>query len=325
MSIVFRTEVSPGKAPFSLLQSHSIMTMGSCFADTIGAQLLHYKLDSLSNPFGTTFNPISIHHLIQLSLERKFSPMPVALNDVYYDFQLHSDFSSLEQHHLYHITNERLAQVHTFLKQAGVLFLTYGTAWVYRHIDSNTIVNNCHKQPGYLFKKELIKDDTIVESFTHLYNLLKQVNPSLKIVLTVSPVRHLKDTLPLNNVSKAQLLSAVYTITQSLDDCYYFPAYELLLDDLRDYRFYADDRLHPSKEAQQYIWTKFRDWCVDKECISAMEDWDQLHLRMQHAPQHPNSVAHQKFLQQLLSDLKAFPHWNTEKEQSVIQKQLPTS
>lgn len=325
MSIVFRTEVSPGKAPFQLSHSHAIMTIGSCFADTIGFQLQHYKFNTLSNPFGTTFNPISIHQLLQWSIEQKFSPMPVTLNDVYYDFQLHSDFSSLEEHHLYQITNERLAQVHHFLKQANILYLTYGTAWAYRHLDSHTIVNNCHKQPGYLFKKELIKDNTIVDSFTQLHHQLKAINPNLKVVLTVSPVRHLKDTLPLNNVSKAQLLSAVYTITQTLDDCYYFPAYELLIDDLRDYRFFAEDKLHPSKEAQQYIWNKLKDWCISTDSTSAMEHWDQMQLRMQHTPQHPTSASHQKFLQQLLNDLKSFPHWNTEEQQSVIQKQLLNS
>lgn len=314
MSIRFRTELHPGKAPFTLSLDSSILSIGSCFADEIGARLSHYKLNTLSNPFGTTFNPISLHHLLETAIRLNFNPIPVEKDGIVYDYQFHSDFSAPTASTFYTSIETCLHQVHSFITTADVLCITYGTAWAYQLEGTDRIVNNCHQQPGYLFKKVLLQSSTIETSFQGIYQLLKEINPSLKIVCTVSPVRHIKDTLPLNNVSKAQLISAVYAITQNYTDCYYFPAYECLVDDLRDYRFYKQDLLHPSTEAITYIWNKFCNWCMDTKLIEAMEQWDILYKQLQHRPKHPTSPTHVQFIQTLSQALRSFPYWDTSKE-----------
>ncbi|MBC7450220.1 MAG: GSCFA domain-containing protein [Cytophagales bacterium] len=317
-----RTEIAPGKAPFTIEQGNSIITLGSCFADMIGERLKYYRFNVLANPFGTTFNPISIFQLLNISIQRKYNPLPAALGEIWYDHQFHSEVAALSPEELHELSNEKIAQVHKQLHHASVLVITLGTAWAYRHIDSNSIVNNCHKQAGRLFKKELISVKHILEDFESVYIQLKQLNPTLKIIFTVSPVRHIKDSLPLNSVSKAILLSSVHYICEQFDDCHYFPAYELQMDDLRDYRYYAEDMLHPSVQAEEYIWNKLIGWSFSAPIREAMTEWDQLQKLLQHKAFHPASAAHQQFIQQTIQRFEQFPYWNVSTEIAVLKAQL---
>lgn len=319
--MITRTEISPGKAPFTIEHGNSIISLGSCFADMIGERLQYYKFPVVANPFGTTFNPISIFQLLNISIQKKYNPLPAALGEVWYDHQFHSELSALSPEELLHITNEKIAQVHKYLHHASVLVITFGTAWAYRHVDTNVVVNNCHKQPGRFFKKELISVKHILEDFEVLYAQLKEINPGLKIIFTVSPVRHIKDSLPLNSVSKSILISSAYYICEEFADCHYFPAYELQTDDLRDYRFYADDMLHPSKQAEDYIWNKLSSWAFSSELRDAMEEWNQLQKLLQHKAFHPESSAHQQFLTQTIQRFEQFSYWNVSDEIAVLKAQ----
>jgi hypothetical protein len=320
--MITRTEISPGKAPFTIEHNQTIVTIGSCFADMIGEKLQQYKFDVVANPFGTTFNPISIFQLLSISIERKYNPFPAALGEVWYDHQFHSEVSALSQSELHEISNTRIAETTKALARASCLVLTLGTSWVYRHIESNSIVNNCHKQSGRYFKKELLSVKHILEDFEVVYTKLKELNPSIKIVFTVSPVRHIKDTLQLNSVSKAILLSAVHYICEQHNDCHYFPAYEIQMDDLRDYRYYAEDMIHPNKQAEAYIWKKLTQWVCSPALQDAMNEWDQLQKLLQHKPFHPTGAAHQQFLQQTLQRFEQFPYWNVSTEIASLKAQV---
>lgn len=316
-----RTEISPGKAPFTIEHNQTIVTMGSCFADMIGERLQNYKFNVVANTFGTTFNPISIFQLLSISIEQKFNPFPTSLGEVWYDHQFHSEISALTADELHNISNERIASTTRALARASCLIITLGTAWAYRHVDSNTIVNNCHKQSGRHFKKELISVKHILEDFEVLYSKLKTFNPNIKIIFTVSPVRHIKDTLQLNNVSKSILISATHYICEQHADCHYFPAYEIQMDDLRDYRYYAEDMIHPSVQAEKYIWNKLAPWVFTPTVLEAMNEWDQLQKLLQHKPYHPSSAAHQQFIQQTIERFNQFEYWNVSDEIASLKTQ----
>lgn len=316
-----RTEISPGKAPFTIEHNQTIVTMGSCFADMIGERLQNYKFNVVANPFGTTFNPISIFQLLSISIEQKFNPFPTSLGEVWYDHQFHSEISALSAKELHNISNERIATTTKALARASCLIITLGTAWVYRHVESNTIVNNCHKQSGRFFKKELLSVKHILEDFEVLYSKLKEFNPNIKIIFTVSPVRHIKDTLQLNSVSKSILISATHYICEQHEDCFYFPAYEIQMDDLRDYRYYAEDMIHPSVQAEKYIWNKLVPWVFTPTVLDAMNEWDQLQKLLHHTPYHPTSAAHQQFLQQTIERFNEFHYWNVSDEIASLKAQ----
>lgn len=321
-SMITRTEILPGKAPFIIEQGNSIITIGSCFADMIGTRLQHYRFNVLANPFGTTFNPISIFQLLNMSLNKKYDPLPASSGEIWYDHQFHSELSAFSPERLQDICMEQILQVHKQVHHASVLVITLGTAWVYRHMESNTIVSNCHKQPGRLFTKELISVKHILEDFEPLYAGLKAVNQGLKIIFTVSPVRHIKDSLPLNSVSKSILISAAYYICEAFDDCYYFPAYELQIDDLRDYRYYAEDMLHPSTQAEDYIWNKLSNWAFSTSLQDAMAEWDHLQRLLQHKAFHPDSMAHQQFLTQTIQRFEQFHYWDVSDEITTLKTNL---
>ncbi len=319
--MITRTEISPGKAPFTLEHNQTIVTMGSCFADMIGDKLQYYKFNVAANPFGTTFNPISIFNLLTISIEKKFNPFPASLGEVWYDHQFHSEISALTPEQLHALSNERIGATAKALARASCLVITLGSAWVYRHVESNHIVNNCHKQSGRYFKKELLSVKHILEDFETVYHKLKELNPNIKIIFTVSPVRHIKDTLPLNSVSKAILLSAVHYICEQHNDCHYFPAYEIQIDDLRDYRYYEEDLIHPNKQAEDYIWKKLAHWTFSPALIDAMQEWDQLQKMLHHKPFHPTSSTHQQFLKQTIQRFEQFSYWNVSDEIATLKAQ----
>lgn len=319
--MITRTEISPGKAAFTLEHNQRIVTLGSCFADMIGEKLHQYKFQVLANPFGTTFNPISIFQLLSIAVEKKFNPFPAALGEVWYDHQFHSEISALSADELHQLSNERIGTATKALASASCLVITLGTAWVYRHVETNTVVNNCHKQSGRYFKKELLSVKHILEDFEAVYTKLKTFNPAIKIIFTVSPVRHIKDTLQLNSVSKAILLASVHYICEQHNDCHYFPAYEIQMDDLRDYRYYAEDLIHPSKQAGNYIWKKLSNWLFSSDVLEALDEWDQLQKLVQHKPFHPAGAAHQQFLQQTIKRFEAFQHWDVSAEIALLKAQ----
>jgi hypothetical protein len=302
----FRTDVSTGRSGHSIDHQNKVLTAGSCFADAIGARLLQYKFPVLVNPFGIIYNPISIHKALGYSIRLDAPPQQTYLEhqEVNLNYDFHSDFSSFSRDELAASISRTLQSTHDFLKHASCVLITYGTAWVYTRKTTNEIVANCHKVPAGDFTKSLLTDTAIIESFTVFYESLKAFNPEIKILLTVSPVRHIKETLQLNSVSKAVLRVACHSLSLEFKDVEYFPAYEIMMDDLRDYRFYKSDMLHPSTDAEDYIWQKFGERYFTPETVSLVNRWKDVQAALSHQAFHPTSTSHQKFLKETLRKLE---------------------
>lgn len=322
----FRTEIiCPSAHPIDL--KDSILTTGSCFADLFGQWLYNNKFDVLVNPFGTNYNPISIHKSLLESLtldldERLF----VNYLGLWHHFDYHSQWSSDKRELLKASIQKIQKEVNQFLKKSNVLIITYGTAWVYHYERQDCIVSNCHKVPAKEFNKRLLTSDEITASFEQLYAALKNIRPDLRIILTVSPVRHVKDTLVLNSVSKATLRLACHTLSNQYEEVEYFPSYEIMMDDLLDYRFYERDKIHPTEEALDYISHKFSDQYFTKEVKCFIEKWHSIRQAMEHRPYHPHSDAHQHFLKELLHKLEDVKGTvSVEEEIKNIQSQIHTN
>jgi hypothetical protein len=229
--------------------SDKILTVGSCFADAMGNRMNSNRLKVLANPFGNIYNPASIHKTVRYAIFNELPPDHTFLDrdGIWLNYDFHSEVSDINRHNLSAKLKDVAGTTHYHLASATWLIVTYGTAWVYERRETGEIVANCHKMPNTLFTKSLLSHQDIVDSFGVLYEELKRFNPLLRFILTVSPVRHVKDTLELNSVSKSVLRVASHVISESFADVSYFPAYEIMMDDLRDYRFYKTDMLHPDR------------------------------------------------------------------------------
>lgn len=317
----FRTEINcTPSSPIGL--NDSILTMGSCFADQFGAWLTQNKFTSLSNPFGTVYNPLSIHKLLQASSETPDDQF-VQRDGLWFHYDYHSHWSALDKQTLNNHIQTQQQEVTQFIQKAHVIVLTYGTAWVYKTKDKNRIVANCHKMPAGLFEKQLLNEQEIKTSFDQLHAYLLSVNPNIRILLTVSPVRHVKDTLPLNQVSKSVLRLACHHFESEYKNVEYFPSYEIMMDDLRDYRFYDRDMIHPSAEAIDYINSKFADRYFEASTLEFIKTWQSIRQALDHRPFHPHTESHQKFLHDLLTRLSSVSHLvSVEKEIQQVKTQL---
>jgi hypothetical protein len=302
---MFRTELTIPASSFQLDLSSKVVTAGSCFSDVIGRKLAQHKVKTLVNPFGTIFNPVSICHLFEVACTQNYSPELhlVQHNGIWYHYDFHSSFSSPDQEVLLRQIEKALEQTRHFLESAQVLILTFGTAVAYQLVDEDKVVANCHKQPDKNFERRLVSYYEMVDAFGAMCAQLKMVNPDLKILLTVSPVRHLKETIPINSVSKAHLRVACHQFTENFRDVFYFPSFELMMDDLRDYRFYKDDMIHPTSLAENYIWQKFSMAYLNREFQDFQPEWEKVMRSLEHTPFHPESKAHESFLKNLLTDL----------------------
>lgn len=321
----FRTVLANSPSPFAIgLQDHCL-TIGSCFADNLGQLLQKHKFNSLVNPFGTSYNPISIHQILQYAIGNTM-PQPETfgeLNETHFNYDFHSSFSNLNKANLEKSLSTTINKTHEYLKSTTVLLITYGTAWVYERNDKGTVVSNCHKMPASHFTKKLLTQKKILESFKALHDHLTSFNPNIHIILTLSPVRHLKDTLELNAVSKSILRLSCHTLTELYPNVAYFPAYEIVLDDLRDYRFYDRDLLHPSPDAIAYIWKYFGEKYFSVDTLAFIKEWDEVMRALKHRPFQPHSSEHQKFIHGLISKMEKFQaKINVDKELSQLRGQL---
>jgi len=322
---MFRTEIEINPSPVKINLQEKIITVGSCFSDAIGNQLQQNKFGALINPFGTTYNPHSIHKTLRYTIHNQITPEHTYIENqgIFSNYDFHSSFSSTKKNEVVKNIQETIGTSHYFLKDASWIIVTYGTAWVYERNDTGDIVANCHKVSSSKFTKSLISQKKVLESFKEFYSDLKNFNPTCKIILTVSPVRHIKDTLSLNNVSKSVLRLACQTISETYPNVFYFPSFEIMMDDLRDYRFYKSDMLHPSEEAEEYIWNKFTTNFFDDATKDFILQWQPIRTALKHKPFHPLSYAHQTFLQNILVQLQALKHRaNVENEIQLIKSQL---
>ena len=298
--------------PLSPQQYHQItyqsklVLLGSCFSENIGHKLSYYKFQSSQNPFGILFQPKAIENLITYSINQKgYTEKDIFFhNERWHCFDAHSALSCDNNESLLTQLNTSLTASLEQLTQATHVIITLGTSWVYRHIETDTIVANCHKVPQKKFLKELLSVDEISESLEAINALLKSINSNVAIIYTVSPVRHLKDGFIENQRSKAHLLSAIHAIANTRKAVYYFPSYEIMMDELRDYRFYAEDMIHPNLTAINYIWEKFKHVWIDNTAHPTMQEVETIQKGLLHRPFNPNSEQHQVFLKNLELKIK---------------------
>lgn len=311
----FFTEI-PIKTQFeNQIDYHSkIVGLGSCFVENIGEKLDYYKFQTILNPFGILFNPISIENLVNRSiLGETYSEKEVfEHNEQFHCYDAHSDLNSSTIDEILLKLNDGLTRTSKALNEASHLIITFGTAWVYENKETKKVVANCHKKPQLNFTKKLSSIDSIVQSLASLEENLRNINPEISLIFTVSPVRHIKDGFIENTLSKSHLISAVHKIISSSEKSFYFPAYEIMMDELRDYRFYKEDLIHPNDVAIEVIWERFKDTWVSKESQSVLEKIDSIQKSLQHKPFNEKSEPHQRFLQKLADKksqlLADFPH-----------------
>ena len=262
---------------------------------------------------------------MELSLERsEILDAAVLKRDGYYlNYKFHSSFRAKTKDTLHKRMEEALTKVSQQLKEANFIFITLGTAWVYEQNKTHMLVANCHKTPQKEFTRRLLSVEEIVPAFFALKEVINQFNPEVQFIFTVSPVRHTRDTLKLNSVSKSVLRSAAYYMEDMAPDVHYFPAYEIMMDDLRDYRFYEKDLIHPNEQAIDYIWEQFVQTYLAKKDQATLEKWNKLQMALNHKPFNPKSGGHQKFLSKTLDQLKQLgKELPLDKEIENLNKQL---
>jgi len=321
----FRTELQPDQFPVSLRLTDRVVTIGSCFAEVMGQALADHKIHTLNNPFGTLFNPVSMVKLL-LSALNEAEPDPdlfLERDGLWFHYDFHSSFAAPTREGLETQLRQCLTTTGEALRSADWLLLTLGTAVVYRHRQTDKVVSNCHKMPGQLFEKYLYAYEHLHESLTLLMRKLRRINSSLQVVLTVSPVRHTKDTLPVNGASKALLRAVCHELSVWHEPVHYFPAYEILLDDLRDYRFYEADLVHPNTQARQYLFEKFAESAFDAELRAFVAEWQGIRRGLAHRPFHAGTPSHRRFLEKLLGQLDALAgRVDVANERAAVQQQL---
>ena len=304
------TPVHISKPSFDINHAQRILMLGSCFVDEMGAKLQADKFHCLVNPFGVLYNPASIAALLLRSIsEREYddqSPEILFANGLFHSWMHHSQFSSANKKELTDRLNSTLLLVSEWLQQADILIITFGTSYIYRLKDTGMLVSNCHKQPDSLFLRQRLSAYDIADSWKTLLQLLHSVNPKLRVIFTVSPIRHKRDGLHENQLSKAELLLAIDEILQTSpvqDRSYYFPSYEILLDELRDYRFYATDMVHPSPLAVDYIYEQFQNTLMSKEEQKLSALCREVQAALEHKPFHSEAEAYQQFIQQTIQKI----------------------
>jgi hypothetical protein len=293
----FHLNFAPEKSPNEINHTHNIFLIGSCFTENIAHKLTEYEFKTYSNPSGILFNPASILHCLNsLIQEKAFDEKHLLQRDTtFLSYQHHSFIHASDKNQLTEKINSENAKAVTFLKESNFLIITFGTAFTYRHLELNEVVANCHKQASSVFEKKLLEVNTIVNDYSLFVLALQKINPNLNILLTVSPVKHLKDGVVENNVSKATLLLSIHELVKKHSNCSYFPAYELVTDDLRDYRFYKQDLAHPNDMAINYVWEKFSDCFFSAET----KQFNQGIQKLNAALNHRSNVSSPKELEKL--------------------------
>lgn len=321
----FHAEFFPKQFIKKISHHHKIMLIGSCFTEQIGNNLRQHKFNVLENPHGILFNPVSIANAIVSYAQNK----SYEINDLFYHNELwgswyhHTRFSNIDKETAINTINQSQHQANTFIKSSEWLLITLGSSFIYENHSIpelnkyDNVVANCHKIPNDKFNRRILETAEIIKILSRIIECLKKINLHLNIIFTISPVRHLREGFIENNRSKAALINAVHSLVND-DDILYFPAYELIIDDLRDYRFYAEDMVHPNYAATQYVWEKFVDTIMDNGTKELMKEVNSINAARNHKPFNPGSKQHKSFLQfnyekaSVLAEL--YPNLNFEKE-----------
>lgn len=324
----FRTILPLQKSSLSLDYQSPILCIGSCFTQNIGHRLIDSKFPTLLNPFGILYNPLSIKNSLDYLLaEKTYTSEDLFFHqDLWHSFDHHGAFSSPDQSSILSQINTRLKATQLFFKKTKILILTFGTSNVFIKKSTKKVVANCHKVPNTEFDKKRLTMVEILEELAPVLKKLKSSNPDLEIIFTVSPVRHLKDGLLENQRSKATLLLAIEALTQQLSFTHYFPAYELVQDDLRDYRFFEKDMAHPNEMAIEYIWKAFQTTYFSDSTNAIFKQVNKIVQASLHRPFHVQTNTHQQFIKKQLEKIelltKQYPFLEFTQEQHLFKVQL---
>lgn len=298
----FRTPIPIPKSQHPIEYHSKVVSLGSCFAENMAGQFDYFKFQNSCNPFRIIFNPVSLEKIIKRGVEKDFFTEKDIFfhNDLWHSYEVHSELSHPDKDYFLAQLNALVEAFCIQLSSFSHCIITYGTSWVYRHIESEEIVANCHKVPQKQFTKELLSAATIEKSIQNSMALIQKINPNGQFIFTVSPVRHIKDGFVENQISKAHLISAIHqvlgdSVICNLKSAIYFPSYEIMMDELRDYRFYAEDMLHPNPIAVDYIWQRFKETSISETAFTVMEEVGTIQKSLAHKPFNPNSESHLKF------------------------------
>ncbi len=302
----FRTSFSIPSSPNKISYQHKLLFIGSCFTENIGSRLKDLAFQVEINPLGILFNPLSIITGIEMIIgKRHFTEKELFhFDNKWISFHHHSEFSGKDKKLTYEKILSRLTHAREYLTDGGFLFITWGTAWVYKWKETGKVVANCHKIPNHLFNKELLEVSEILLHYEQLLDNLWENYPQLSVIFTLSPVRHWKDGVEQNQVSKSTLRLAAYKLCQMYEQAMYFPAYEWMMDDLRDYRFYKEDMLHPNTTAIRYLWSKFEDTFFNPETQKIYQEIEKLNKFLGHKPSDPQDPGYVNKLWEVQERLK---------------------
>ncbi len=324
----FRTEIQIPPSGNKICHESKGLLIGSCFSENIGKLLMENKFNVDINPTGIVYNPLSVATCLTSLLQAKEYQVSdlIETNGRYVSFDHHGHFSDPDPDKCLNRINSRITEASVQLQKADYIILTFGTAWVYRLADSGKIVSNNHKLPARLFTRELLKVDVILSRYQELIQEIRKFNPEAHILFTVSPVRHWKDGARLNTISKSTLVLAIHELTEIFECTEYFPAYELAMDDLRDYRFYEEDMIHPNAQMTNYIWKKFSETYFSRDTLELIEKLESLNRALNHKPYYPGLEEHRQFVTKqlkLIADLsKKYPYLNFNSEIEYFEKQI---
>lgn len=300
MELTTRVEIkNPG---FGITHSDTLLFMGSCFSHETGSLFTEARFDTVVNPFGVVYNPMSLHTGLERLLHcRPYTPADIfRYGALYHSFEHHSSFSGTDPDKVLQNMNSSLHYASGKLHRASFLFITFGTAWIYEEKTTGKTVSNCHKLPASRFNRRKVSSEEAAGAWLPLLDELFTANPGIKVILTVSPVRHLRDGAHENSLSKSELLLLCDKIQKAFPArTYYFPSYEILLDELRDYRFYAEDMAHPSRQAVEYVWERLSETFFTPSTRQFIAEWKRLSRGLEHRPLTPDREGYEKFLDNL--------------------------
>ena len=324
----FRTPIPISKSPLSIDYHSPILAIGSCFAANIGGRLQHYKFPCLLNPFGILYNPISIKQNLLALLNKRLYTQEDLVNSqgIWYSFDHHGQFSHPTPQQTVTLINHSLETARSFLSSTKYLIITLGTAQVFVQNSSSRVVANCHKLPANYFTKRRLSVTEVQASLNDCLLKLQEVYKDLQIILTVSPIRHIRDGLIESQRSKATLLLATEQLCETHSCVHYFPAYELMMDDLRDYRFYESDMIHPTTQAVDYIWDAFKTTYFTESTLQLLGKIKKIRQASLHRPFHSDTPQHQAFVRaqlvRILALQQAYPFLDMEMEKGVFETQM---
>jgi len=304
----FMVNIDIKKLPQPVRYGDRLLLMGSCFTEHIGNALAELKFDVLQNPNGILFDPVSVCNSLVSYIDNKpfTADQLFQLNGVWNSWAHHSRYSHTGREAAVKHINDTQQRAHDFLKKADWVIITLGSSFSYRLTDEAMLtagfdrgegVANCHRAPAQWFGKHLLQIDETITQLDTCYHRLKQFNPGINILFTISPVRHLRDGVVENNRSKARLIEAVHHMINKFDRLHYFPAYELVIDVLRDYRFYDIDLAHPNYMATEFVLEKFSQHCIDEKAWPLMQELKKIAIARRHRALQPETEAHRQFLQ----------------------------